>query len=264
MTRDLAGARDAELELSVRKREVELASGVREALLPLVTPELPGYDVGGAQLVSDEMGGDLFDYVELSGGRLGLLVCDVSGRGLPAALIGATARSYLRSELRQGEDVKAALCRVNRELVQDVRRGMFVTALYAVVDPRSHEVDVYCAGHKLPLLRYVAAERKLRLVHPEGIALGFDQGPVFERSIEVQRFRLEPGDRLLLANTAPVRLAGGAGTELGEKGFYQLVLRNSAQPTPQFLKSLRKGLEEACGGERFPADISLVTILREG
>lgn len=264
MTRDLAEAREAELELDVRQREMELAGGVREALIPVATPLVEGYDVGGAHLPGKRLGGDFHEYLELADGRVGLLVCDVSGQGVPAALVGATARAYLRSALLAGGDVASALRSVNRELVKDVRRGMYVTALYALLDPRSGEVNVACAGHKVPLMRYTAADRQLRLVQPEGIALGFDKGPVFDRRLELVRVDMEPGDRLFLTNSAPLSLKGADGQELGEKALYTAVLRHAALPTTKVLRGIKQLLSDFAGESGPEVDVSLVTVSREG
>jgi serine phosphatase RsbU (regulator of sigma subunit) len=262
MTRELQEAQDAELELSIRQREMSLATGVRDALLPVATPLVEGYDIGSAHL-QGHFGGDFHDYIELEDGRVGLLVCDVSGDGVPAALIGATARAFLRGELAEGGDVGDAFRAVNRELVRDVRRGMYVTALYVLVDPRAARATVACAGHKVPLLRFTAADEKLRLLHPEGIALGFDKGPVFDRRLEVEEIELGVGDRLLLANSGPVRIANADGVELGEKAFYANVMRRAKQSTPKFLKGVRNVLTEWAGADGPNVDVSLVTVSRE-
>jgi len=263
MTRDLEVAREAELELSIREREREVAAGVREALLPLATPLVEGYDVGAAFVGSLEFGGDFHDFIERGDGRVGLLVCDVSGSGIPAALIGATARAYLRTELERTDHVLESMHRVNRRLVDDVRRGMYVTALYAEIDPSKGRAQVVCAGHKMPLLRYRAADGKLRVIHPEGIALGFDRGPVFERRLVVEDALLEPGDRLVLTNSAPVSLVSPSGEELGERGLYARILKHASLDTPGFLKALRRDLDEYTGGLGIQKDVSLVTVARE-
>jgi serine phosphatase RsbU (regulator of sigma subunit) len=263
MARAIEEGREAELELSIRDRELELASSVREALLPTATPLVPGYDLGAAHLASASIGGDLHDWIEYEDGRVGLLVCDVSGQGVPAALVGATARSFLRSELQGEHDLVEAFSAANRELARDVRQGMYVTALFALVDPGRHVVRVACAGHRVPLLRWAASDGKLRAVQPDGIALGFDRGPVFDERLEVAEFPMEPGDRLLLANTGPLVVTGGEGKELGEEAFYTLVARAAPEDTVRFLRALRTGLEEHGDGV-LPRDVSLLTITREG
>lgn len=263
MSGDLEDAREAELELSMRERELELAAGVREALMPFETPQIEGYDLRAAHLPSGELLGDFHLFVTLEDGRVGLVVCDVSGIGVPAALIGATARAYLASELALGGDLKASFARVNRRLEGDVRRGMYVTALCALVDPATGAGEVVCAGHKVPLLIYTARDKKLRKVHPGGIALGFDRGPVFERSLEVESFELAPGDRFVLTSVGPVLAQNPDGEELGEDAWFRSVACAAGQPTTPFLRSLKKTLEEYTAGEPFVKDVAILTIQRE-
>jgi serine phosphatase RsbU (regulator of sigma subunit) len=268
MTRDLVDAQEARIELSVRERELSLAADVREALVPVGTPLIDGFDVAALHLSSAHIGGDFYDTIQLPDGRLGLLVCDVSGQGMPAALIGAIARSYLRSELEGldeesgAESMAAALARVNRWLVSDVRRGVYVTAQYALIDPAAGQAIVASAGHKMPLLRIAAADGKLRTVHPEGIALGLDKGPVFERKLQTAIVPIEPGDRLVLCNSAPVRLVSPDGRELGEKAFYARALKHAGTDSHAFLKALRNDLQAFVGDQGIPYDVSLVTISR--
>lgn len=263
MTADLEEARETEIELQVRQREVEVAGEVRQALLPQTTPRIPGYDLGSEHVSSAELGGDFQDFIELAGGRIGLLVCEVNGKGLPAALVGATARAYLRAELGVGGDVKEALHEVNRQLARDMRSGVAVTALYALVDPVAGIATVACAGHKIPLIRYTAADKKVRLVQPEGIALGFDKGPVFERALATVQVPIEPGDRLVIVNSGAVVVANAEGVELGEKGLYSQVMRHGAQPSDQFLARVRAALETYSEGVAMHRDISLVTVARK-
>ena len=263
MSSDLKGARESELELSMRERELELASGVREALMPFGNPDLAGYDIRSSHLPSGELIGDFYDFIELEDGRVGVLVCDVSGVGVPAALVGATARAYLASELVRGEDVAASFKRVNRKLQQDVRRGMYVTAFYLLIDPKDGSGKVVCAGHKVPLLHYVSGEGKLRKIHPGGLALGFDKGPVFDRSLEVVDINIGVGDRLMLSNQGPVQVSNEDGEELGEEAWFRAFGRAASKPTPKFLRALRSCIDEFVGDEPVAFDISLLTVLRE-
>lgn len=262
MTRELLEAQDTQVELGVREREIEVAAEVREALLPQEMPVLAGYDLGAMHVASPQPGGDFHDFVPLADGRMRLLLCGVSGEGVPGALVGATARAYLRAELARPDDMEDVLGRVNRELARDVRRGMYVTALVVTLDPRVHRARIVCAGHKVPLLRYVAAQRKLKLVHPEGIALAFDKGPVFDRTLTVEEFDLEPGDRLLLANEGALKVQDEDGNELGEQDFFRLVLRHAAEDTERLLAQLEIAFEDHAGEIEFPSDISLLSVAR--
>jgi len=263
MAGNLEEAQAAQMELSKREREVALADEVREALLPDAPPALAGYDLGALHVASPSPGGDFHDFLELPDGKKGLLVCEVSGRGIPGALVGAIARSYLRVELARGGDLAEALSRANRDIARDVKRGMYVTAMYVVLDPAQSVATVACAGHKLPLVRISASDGKVRLAHPEGIALGFDPGPVFDRALSIQKVPIEPGDRLLIANTGPVRVNNPKGEELGEKAFYRLVLQHARGDTATMLADLRRALETFAAGEPFPSDLSIVSVTRK-
>lgn len=262
MAKNLAEARETEVALSIREREVELAGEVRESLLPDRPPKLAGYDLASLHLASADLGGDFHDFITLSDGRVGLLVCDVSGKGVPGAMVGSMARAYLRSELARGGDVREALRVVNREIARDIRRGMFVTALYVLVDPRTHRATLACAGHKVPLLRVAKQDGKLRVVQPEGIALGFDKGPVFDRRLEVVDVPFEPGDRLVLCNGGTLAVANAAGSEIGEKPVYAAVQKHTPHPSEAFLERLKTVLEAHADGQPFAKDASLVTIAR--
>ncbi|MCP3920479.1 MAG: SpoIIE family protein phosphatase [bacterium] len=259
----LEEAQDAEIELGMREREREVAVEVQEALLPQAAPSIPGYQLASKQRGAAEPGGDFHDMFEANG-RIVLMVCDVSGAGVPGALVGATARAYLRTELARTDDgLEDALKKVNRQIAHDVRRGMYVTALCAVLDPEDNTAILACAGHKVPLIRWEAAEGNVRLVQPEGIALGFDEGPIFDRSLELLKVPIEPGDRLVLSNTGPPAVQNPDGAEVGEKAFYRAVARNAEHPPEVMLKRLLAGLEKYADGEPFPKDISIVTLARD-
>ncbi|MCB9914696.1 MAG: SpoIIE family protein phosphatase [Planctomycetes bacterium] len=262
MAASLREAQDAELELMARERELAVAGEVREALLPENVPQVDGYELGALQIPAPEPGGDFYDVIERGDGKLGLLQCEVSGRGVPGALVAATARSYLRAVLAGGGDPKEALCRVNRFFAPDVRRGMYVTAMYVELDPAAHVAVVACAGHKVPLLRFSAADKSLRKVQPEGIALGFDKGPIFERTLETVRLELGVGDRLVLSNQGPLMVQNPQGEELGDQGFFRGVLKRATYATEELLENLDIAFETFADGEDYPADISLLTLRR--
>lgn len=263
MAHSLQGAQEAEIEFGVREREREVAMQVAESLLPEETPTLEGYGVAMAHVSSEEPGGDFHDFQELENGGLALFVCDVSGKGAPGAIVGATARAYLKAELAHMSDAEESLKRVNRAVARDVRRGMFVTALGVVVDIKEHVATIACAGHKLPLVRWDAGEGQVKLIQPGGIALGFDKGPVFDRSLELIRAPLEPGDRLLLAGTGAVLVQNSEGEELGEKALYRAFARHAKKEPNEIMERLLIALENHAGETPLPADVSIIILSRD-
>ncbi|HKB15435.1 MAG TPA: SpoIIE family protein phosphatase [Planctomycetota bacterium] len=262
MIKGLREAREAERNLERREHDLKIAAEVRESLLAKGLPPVRGYEVAGAYRAAEEAGGDLYDLLELPGGRIGLLVAEVSGKGVTAALLMTMTRTCLRAEASRAEGPRDALIAANRALAPDMRRGLFVSVLYAVLDPAEGALHVASAGHKVPLLRYAAAGGALRAVHSEGIALGFDPGPVFERTIAQVEVPLSPGDRVVLLTSGAFLVRNPEGAELGEKGVYTAVKREASHPTDAFLPALLHTLEAHTAGTPFPSDIVVATARR--
>lgn len=257
----LAEAQASEVELGVRMREREVALEVAKALLPSEEPWVDGYRVMGDFVASDEPGGAFFDFCG-DGARPIFMVCDVSGQGVPGSLVGATARAYLRSTLQSQSDLAEALGWVNQQLHRDVERGMFVTAMVVVLDPIEHIAHVACAGHKLPLLRFDAEDGQLKSMQPNGFALGFDAGPMFERRLEIVHMPFQPGDRLVLAGAGIAELPG-AGGEWGEKGLYRSLMKHAKLGAPDLLAAVLDDAADFSGQEVPPSDYSLVVVSRD-
>ena len=120
----------------------------------------------------------------------------------------------------------------NALLSGDLRRGMYVTVLLAVLDPQAATLTLANAGHA-PLL--LCRQGKLAPVHSEGIALGFDKGPVFDSTLKAVRLPLHPGDRVVLYTPGVTRVQGADGQPLGEERFVALVRREAAHPPQAFV-----------------------------
>ncbi|MBI4602905.1 MAG: serine/threonine-protein phosphatase, partial [Planctomycetes bacterium] len=145
-----------------------------------------------------EVGGDSSDYLRLDRDRLGVVVADVSGKGIPAALVMTMTRSLLRAAARGEESPAKAVELVNRSLTPDMSPGMFVTLAYLVLDARTREARLVRSGHNPPLF-FSAKHGKVLHIHPRGMALGLDrEGSLFQAELQVQRLVLNPGDVLAL------------------------------------------------------------------
>lgn len=266
MIRGLRDARDAEREAEQHEHELAIAAEIRSSLLPERVPELRGFEVAAHHAAADSVGGDLFDYVESAGATssLGVLVASISARGVPGAMLMTMARSYLHQTAEREASPAAALRAANRPITRDMRRGLFVTAMYAVIDGETGRVAVASAGHKAPLLHWVAAEQKLKLLHPEGIALGFDPGPVFERTLREAEVMLAPGDRVVLVTPGAFAVRNQDGAELGEKGFYSLVTKHASKNSEAFCQLVGSQTEKFGEGAPLAEDVVIVTVKRKG
>src|SRR5215207_8851527 len=135
------------------EQELRVARLIQQTLLPKGVPDLPGYQLAAYYQPAREVGGDFYDFLELDDGRLGLVVGDVTDKGVPAALAMATTRTMLRASAQRLDSPGEVLKRVNDVMVPDIPPNMFVTCLYAILDPATGRLHYANAGHDLPYRR---------------------------------------------------------------------------------------------------------------
>ena len=193
------------LNLQIEKKQLDLdlslASGIQQMLLPRQAVTLAGLDVDARYAPAQKVGGDLYDLLPLSETRLGVVVADVSGKGIPASLLMAICRTHLRQLAPRYESPARALAELNRVLATDIHSGLYVTMIYAVIDLARHTVTVARAGHELPLfVRREAASSVYRaeFVGSEGMAIGMVPDDLFTSVIADRTESFAPGDVLVL------------------------------------------------------------------
>jgi predicted ester cyclase len=165
---------DLSQEIRERERveqELRVARSIQQASLPKEVPKLVGWQITPYYHPAREVGGDFYDFFELDNGRLGLVVGDATGKGIPAALVMASARSMLRAVAQVSESPGDVLRRVNDSLVADIPPNMFVTCFYAILDPESANLRYANAGHDLPYLHRLSGEAEELLISAEASKL---------------------------------------------------------------------------------------------
>ncbi|MGH2817558.1 MAG: PP2C family protein-serine/threonine phosphatase [Actinomycetota bacterium] len=186
--------RDAEMQARQRiESEIHVAQLIQQQFLPKTLPEMRGWDVHAYYRPAREVGGDFYDFIPTEGGRLVITAGDVTGKGVPAALVMATTRSILRGEARRLSDPAAILQSANELLVPDIPTNMFVTCLCAVFDPATGEMTLANAGHNLPYVR-PAQENAADELKVTGMPLGLLQESTYEHRSTV----IQPGETLVL------------------------------------------------------------------
>ena len=172
------------------EQELRVARLIEQTLLPKTLPGLPGYDVAAYYHPAREVGGDFYDFLQLPDGRLGLIVGDVSGKGVPAAIVMAITRTMLRAAYRLGSPGEI-LEQVNNNLFPDIPPNMYVTCLAILLDTRTGQLQYANAGHGLPYLRHADGVSKLR-------ATGMPLGLMPNMSYENKEIILKPRESVLL------------------------------------------------------------------
>ena len=174
------------------EQELRVARLIQQTLLPKSLPDLPGYDVAAYYQPAREVGGDFYDFMDLEDGRFGLVVGDVTDKGVPAALVMATTRTLLRASAQRLDSPGEVLRRVNEVIVQDIPPNMFITCLYAILDSETGLLTYANAGHDLPYRRKASAGGAEEL-RATGMPLGLLPGMEYEEKEIV----LERGDSVL-------------------------------------------------------------------
>jgi len=162
-------------------REAEEARSIQQALLPRSSPLIPGFSVSGLSIPAGSVGGDWYDFIPLPGGRWGLVLADVSGKGMAAALLMSATRGMLRSLAQTGSGPAEVLTRLNKLMIEDFPSGRFVTMVYAELDPSSRVLRIANAGHLSPLLVEPSGHRWIH--HEHGMPLGISASKFSETEI---------------------------------------------------------------------------------
>lgn len=253
----LAGQRDREA-LDLKQREAESLRELRRNLRPLESDAPYGYSIETTLVESDGAGsGDFVDSLRDDEGHSTLVVGSTATRGMPGALLLAMTRAYLRGAFLQGSQPSIAFDRTNASLNRDLARGLFASAIALSLDSKTGAVELVSAGHKAPAVRWDAEAGQLRKLQPNGIALGFDQGPIFRKSLETLELTLAPGDAIFLFSPSAFECESAAGKKLGEAGVYslaKLAIENG-------LDAMETKLKQFLGGA--PADDLAFALLRD-
>ena len=159
------------------EQELKVAQLIQQTLLPQSVPDIEGYEVTAYYQPAREVGGDFYDFIHFEGGKIGLIVADVTDKGVPAALVMATTRSILRAAAERLVSPGAALARTNDVLTPEIPPKMFVTCFYAVLDPATGHLRYANAGHDVPYCHTSDGVVELRA---RGMPLGLMPGMAYE------------------------------------------------------------------------------------
>jgi sigma-B regulation protein RsbU (phosphoserine phosphatase) len=235
--------------------QLRVAHEVQAGLLPGAPPDLPGYDIAAVNIPSHAIGGDYYDYVPLGDGRLGLVVADVSGKGIPAALIMASFRALLRTQMKRRSRLTAVAAELNAAVLEFRDASRFVTAVCAVLEDDGRIRYVNC-GHNPPLLLGAGGGREM--LRRGGAALGLFAGERFREGTA----RLEPGDSLVLHTDGVVEPANEDDDEFGVDRLEAAVRAVARRPASEALRAVIEATQAFSGRDRYDDDFTLVVVRR--
>lgn len=243
------------------RKEMQVAQEIQQTLLPMEFPELEGYEIAAHYEAAKEVGGDYYDFVEVDKDTLGIAVADVSGKGVPGSLVMTMIRTALRTEARGLKDAAQVLSRVNKFVSNDIKKGMFVTVFYLIIDSKKRSLNYASAGHN-PMVLYRVSTNQTYYLNPKGFPIGVQlpQPDYFENYIESDTIKLTKDDILLLY-TDGITEAMNSNRELyGEERLQKALREYGKLSASQFSESLRNDIYSFTEGSPQYDDITLVAI----
>ena len=251
--------REQQAEIRARGRleqELAVAQLIQQNFLPKELPQLAGWQVAAYYRPARAVGGDFYDFIELADGRLGLVIGDVTDKGVPAAMVMAATRSVLRASAQRLLEPGLVLARVNENLCPDIPENMFVTCFYGVLDPQSGHLRYANAGHNVPLVNSSGESSDLRAT---GMPLGLMPGMAYEE----RETTLEAGACVLLYSDGLIE-AHDSGREMFGTPRVVELLGGEADPQA-VIDRLVLALDRFSGAElEQEDDITLVVLRHDG
>ncbi len=233
--------RDA-LEKERIERELELAAAIQREILPRALPLVPGVDLAAANVPTRQVGGDYFDWFPLSGGRLGFLVADVSGKGVPAALLVSTVHSAVHLQIDEAKDIADLVGRIDRHLRRFAATRKFLTLFFGLLEPDTGRFRYVSAGHNPALL--ARAGGQLVRLESTGVPVGMLPNASWrEESIEIGR-----GDLLCVYTDGVTEAVDERDEEFGLDRLSQIISRGAARPVRELCDEVFAAVAEFARG----------------
>ena len=211
-----AGLATKRVERERLKAEFNVARRAQELMIPDALPNIDGVEIAAVCRPSREVGGDLYDFIKLPDGKLGIVVADVSGKGVPASLYMTLTKGLLDSVTEEKTDPGEILREVNRHLYEICRRKVFVTLFLGVIDPVNKMLVYARAGHNPSVFRQYSNRQTFLLKSP-GMGMGLNDGSIFDNSLKVSSLKLESNDMLFFYSDGITEAMNGNNEQYGEE-----------------------------------------------
>jgi serine phosphatase RsbU (regulator of sigma subunit) len=238
-------------------QEFQLAQEIQKTFLPEVLPVISGWELNARWRPALQVGGDFYDAFVLDEDRVGLVIADVSDKGMPAALYMTVARTLIHSEALEGDLPSAALMRVNRSLLLNSQQGLFVTCLYAILNTRSGEMTYANAGHNRPV--WLRKSRKdVIWLEMGGMPLGVSEQLV----LCDQQLQMKESDQLVFYTDGVTEARAVDGTLFGEERLFNILNLFRNKPSSSLIDAIDQKIMDFRGGAPVSDDLTLMVVHR--
>jgi Serine phosphatase RsbU, regulator of sigma subunit len=240
------------------EQEIQLARQIQKNFLPEKLPRVKGWNLDLRWNTAREVGGDFYDVFAAHSHKLAFAIADVSDKGIPAALYMTVTRTLIHSGAQTLHSPAKVLEQVNKQLMTDSQSGMFITAVFGLLDPITGKVEFAIAGHNLPLI-YRAGSQTIDCLPKDGMALG-----VLEKAgYHDQSVLLEPGDILLLYTDGVTETFSPEGEIFGEERLRKEFLEASLHHPEDVLETLYEKIKQFRGSDVLSDDLTMLSFQRK-
>jgi len=254
-----------QLEKRQMDMDLSLASNIQQMLLPHGTPKISGFDIDTRYKPAAKVGGDFYDLIVLSETRLGVAVGDVSGAGVAASLLMAACRATLRQIAPRFDSPARVLVELNHALSEDIRQGLYVTMVFAIVDTEYNEVTFARAGHEMPYFARtdrVSGQFEGAFVGSEGMPIGMVEEELFGEIIKDRCEPLARGDSLVLYTDGITEMPNEEGKEFSGARLADAIRTAHARSAKEINDCVLESALRFAGDTQQRDDYSLVTVKR--
>ena len=239
------------------KEEMRLAKEIQLNLLPKSVPQISGYQITGTSIPAKEVGGDYFDFIMLEKNKVAFALGDISGKGIPAAMLMANLQATLRAQVNADSSCNECIARANNLLYKSTDSMKFATLFYGMLDYEENKL-IYCnAGHDNPF--YISNAKIVKRLNKGGMILGF----LPDAEYEIDQVEFCPGDLLVIYSDGITESMNAMQEEWGENKLMNLIIENLEQPANTILQSIFDSAKIHAGIMEQSDDMTLVIIKRD-
>jgi anti-anti-sigma factor len=254
-------ARDSILEQEKLQKEMEVAKQIQHSLLPREKPNVSGYDIAPLYQAAAEVGGDYYDFVEVDEDTIGVVVADVSGKGVPGSLVMTMIRTALRMEARGNKNASDVMSKMNAFVTDDMKKGMFVTMFYVILDSKNRIISYASAGHN-PMILYRHETNETFFLNPKGFPVGISlpDETLFRDSISLEKIKLKKDDMLLIYTDGVTEAMNEMREQYGEERLLAVIKKYGDRPPEDFINHLERDIKKFTAGHPQNDDITVVAV----
>lgn len=241
------------------KMELDIARKAQLGMLPREIPKFPMLDIAAFMEPAKEVGGDYYDFIQIASDRLGIVIGDVSGKGIQAALYMTLMKGFLQSQTEEQVSPEKVLSRINRSFYKTAERNIFVSVFYCIIDLSKREMTYARAGHN-PTIMLHSANHKTSLLQTEGMAIGLDKGEVFDRSLKEETISFNIGDVFLFYTDGLTEGRNKELEEFGEERLMKLLNQYKNDSAQEILQRIRKAYNKFVGKKESHDDLTYLVV----